>query len=406
MYHDLTDVEILIIDNYGDDRLDKMVANKTNVRCIRWTDKPGSGVPRNRIFENANGDWVVNIDSHIMLKPGAIDRLKEWIRANPECQDMFHGPLLFDDLSSMADSYQDKWQGCSWGVWNMNNVTEDTEPYEIKLMGIGLFGCRKDAWQGFNEDFVGFGGVEGYIHEKHRLAGHKVICLPFLQWVHYFKNKHGKQEPVPYPLTYEDRIHNYLLGFRELHMDLKPVYDLFGKDKVNRVDHKFFTNPQRFGYEWRGNGGSAIGEDDWAFINDVVVEYRPIRILEFGLGLSTCMFDAIGCHTTTWETEQKYIDQFLKQTGLKPDIKVWDGKTADINPMQKYQLAFVDGPLGGENREHSIRLAGENSDLVIVHDAFRPADASWQEKHLKDKGFNLIRTGGCDNKYCNLWIRA
>ena len=104
-------------------------------------------------------------------------------------------------------------------------------------MGCGCFGCRTDVWQGFNEDFTGFGGVEGYIHEKHRQAGYKVICLPFLQWIHYFRNQHGVQEPVPFRLDQRDRIHNYLLGFRELGMSLDPIYKLYGKLSHISIKH-------------------------------------------------------------------------------------------------------------------------------------------------------------------------
>ena len=177
LYQDLEDCEIIIIDNYGkDERLKKMIRNKENVRIVEWTVKQGSGVPRNRIFEHAQGDWVINLDSHVMLRPNAISDFKKWAKKNPDCKDLFHGPMLYDNLKIMTDSYQDKWQGNAWGVWNASRVIDPAEkPFEIKMMGIGCFGCRKDAWQGFNEDFIGFGGVEGYIHEKHRQAGYKEV---------------------------------------------------------------------------------------------------------------------------------------------------------------------------------------------------------------------------------------
>jgi len=39
-----------------------------------------------------------------------------------------------------------------------------------------------------------------------------VLCLPFLRWMHRFERPLG----IPYPNTWEDRLHNYLVGFGEL----------------------------------------------------------------------------------------------------------------------------------------------------------------------------------------------
>jgi hypothetical protein len=95
-----------------------------------------------------------------------------------------------------------------------------------------MFCCRKDAWLGFNPAFRGFGGEEGYIHEKFRQAGRRAVCAPWLRWVHRF----GRPFGVSYPLQVEDRIKNYLVGHDELHLDLRPIFDHFvayiKKDKL------------------------------------------------------------------------------------------------------------------------------------------------------------------------------
>lgn len=39
------------------------------------------------------------------------------------------------------------------------------------MQGLGIFACRRDVWPGFNPRLRGFGGEEGYIHEKFRRAG-------------------------------------------------------------------------------------------------------------------------------------------------------------------------------------------------------------------------------------------
>jgi hypothetical protein len=94
---------------------------------------------------------------------------------------------------------------------------------------------RKDAWPGFNRHFRGFGGEEGYIHEKVRQMGGKTLCLPFLRWLHRFSRPQG----VPYPLTWEDRIHNYVIGHRENGLDEAEIKEHFsafvGKGVVDKV---------------------------------------------------------------------------------------------------------------------------------------------------------------------------
>jgi hypothetical protein len=91
------------------------------------------------------------------------------------------------------------------------------------MQGLGLFACRRDSWPGLNPRFRGFGGEEGYLHEKVRRGGGRTVCLPALRWVHRFNRPEG----VPYPPAWDDRIRNYLIGWRELGWDDAPVREHF-----------------------------------------------------------------------------------------------------------------------------------------------------------------------------------
>jgi hypothetical protein len=71
----------------------------------------------------------------------------------------------------------------------------------------------------------GFGGEEGCLHEKFRIAGARTLCLPFLRWVHRFPRPQG----IPYTHDWEGRIRNYLLLFDELGFDRLPVLEHFEK---------------------------------------------------------------------------------------------------------------------------------------------------------------------------------
>jgi hypothetical protein len=116
----------------------------------------------------------------------------------------------------------------------MAEVPDDAAPYEIPMMGLGLFACRREAWLGFNPEFRGFGGEEGYIHEKYRQAGRKTLCLPFLKWLHYFHTRDGKVT-APYAPQLADKVHNYEVGFAELGLDPAPMRQHLGVSARPRI---------------------------------------------------------------------------------------------------------------------------------------------------------------------------
>jgi glycosyltransferase involved in cell wall biosynthesis len=238
LYQDLTDVEVLLIDNYGQDNSIKdftanwLANSRIPVRYVSWTEVQGPANAKNRVFEEAAGEWVMCIDSHVLLDPGSVLKFKDWINVNNDSRNLYHGPLLYDDLATRADAMSDTWHGSSWGVWRNSQVKPTDEPYTIPMHGMGLFACRKDAWLGFNPTFKGFGGEEGYIHTKYRQAGAEVILLPFLRWAHFFQTR-GGVVTAPYTPYLHDKIRNYKIGFLELKLDLQPLYDAFGKESVD-----------------------------------------------------------------------------------------------------------------------------------------------------------------------------
>ena len=87
----------------------------------------------------------------------------------------------------------------------------------------------------------------------------------------------------------------------------------------------------------------------------------------------------------------------------KHDIRSWDGKNVQMKKYDyaHFDLAFVDGPAGGENREWSTKFASEIADRVIVHDAGRVPERKWQAKYL-EKDFEMVSKGG---HRCHYWKR-
>jgi hypothetical protein len=87
------------------------------------------------------------------------------------------------------------------------------------MQGLGLFACRRQAWPGLNPRFRGFGGEEGYLHEKVRRAGGLVLCHPAVGWAHRFARPQG----APYRPSWEERLRNYLIGWKEIGWDTTSV---------------------------------------------------------------------------------------------------------------------------------------------------------------------------------------
>jgi hypothetical protein len=191
------------------------------------TDTVGTAAPRDLVFREARGEAVLCCDAHVLFAPGAIARLKAYYREHPRCVDLLQGPLLYDDLHYVATHFDPVWRDQMWGTWATDPRGEvpEGEPFEIPMQGLGVFSCRKDVWPGFNPRFRGFGGEEGYIHEKVRQAGGRCLCLPWLRWVHRF----GRPAGEPYPLSVDDKFRNYLIGHAELGLDLQPVFEHFSE---------------------------------------------------------------------------------------------------------------------------------------------------------------------------------
>jgi glycosyltransferase involved in cell wall biosynthesis len=226
LHHDLENVEILIVDNFGCPTTAAFVAATgpdSGVRYLRYAEKGGTAAPRQKVFEEARGSAVLCLDSHVLLAPGSVARLKQFYRDHPTTLDLYQGPLLYDNLRARATHFKPVWNDQMYGQWGDDPRGAGQEPFEIPMQGLGLFTCRREAWLGFNPRFRGFGGEEFYIHEKFRQTGRKCWCLPWLGWLHRF----GRPGGVPYPLTVEDKLWNYLIGWRELGLPLDSIYEHF-----------------------------------------------------------------------------------------------------------------------------------------------------------------------------------
>lgn len=158
-------------------------------------------------------------------------------------------------------------------------------------------------------------------------------------------------------------------------------------------------------------GDYAISQKDWHFIREIVQEVKPKKILEFGAGLSSCLMSEFA-EVLSFEEDEKYAKDLKKKLTDKNKLKIriWDGINLNgkLGKERRFDLAFVDGPRGqnggGIGRQHSMRIASEHADKIIVHDARREDEWSAQEKYLKGK-FKLKKINGYHQVCCHYWER-
>lgn len=300
----LQKIEFIIVEDDKDGEHAKTLKSFTasnigpQVSIVNLDSAHGTSATRNKIIEEATGQFVLVLDSHVLLCPTlkTIESLFTFMEYNKKTNDLYTGPLVYDSMGSICTHLDNEWGSGMWGKWgkawqcmcesyNFSIIEKDkkckfvslvgqeeiskcevcgqefpkdlnymghqkklnadgnsylgydssAEPFEIYAQGLGLFLTRKVSWLGFNEHARGFGGEECYIHEKYRQAGRKTICLPFLKWVHRF----DRAEKVKYPLSDSSKVKNYLLEFLELGLDFTSVKDYFVKE--NRVSEQEFN---------------------------------------------------------------------------------------------------------------------------------------------------------------------
>jgi hypothetical protein len=218
--------EILVIDNHPTGpcarALKDLERHVPGYRYVPYDRFQGTGV-RDVVFREANAEFVLCMDSHVLFPPGALARLVEHAEAHPEARDLWQGPLLGDDFTVLGTHFDPVWREGLYGAWGIDPRGLDSRapPFDVPMQGLGVFACRRVAWPGLNPRLRGFGAEEGYVHDKVRRAGGRTLCLPFLRWVHRFARPFGP----PYRVSVEDRVRNYLLMHDELGLDPTPAIE-------------------------------------------------------------------------------------------------------------------------------------------------------------------------------------
>ena len=295
--------EIIVIDDSNDSPSAKELERLCNwggvqARFIK-AHIGGTAQPRNQIFAEAEGEYVLCLDCHVLLHPNALTTLLDYYKTNDNTY-LIQGPILYNDLHQSSCMFDPVWRAEMYGIWaeawvhesqdqshtfcirpqphdqftahdlngfelSLSDIKTDAkysthkqllrsngyklaeevfDYFEIPAQGLGLFSARKETWLGFNKHFRGFGGEECYIHEKYRQARRKTICLSGLKWWHRF----GRIGGPPYTPLLTDKVRNYVLGHQELGKPFDDIREHFVDTKKMSIEtwEKLIADPEGF----------------------------------------------------------------------------------------------------------------------------------------------------------------
>jgi hypothetical protein len=231
------DVDLLVVDNDPSGPAAwPLKALEYDVERLRYVpvDDISSAAVKDRVIREANSDWVLVLDSHVLVSPGGIAPLLRFLEEHPDCDDLLQGPLLA--RGGHFASQVPRWDKDLFGQWRdptPDRPDPDAEPQIIEMQGLGLFACRKETWPGYSPLFRGHGAEEFYLHEKYRRRGNRTLSLPFLSWTHRFTPP-GRGT---HRITYDDRIRNFLIAFEEIERSTDEVLQHFASERMtDRTD--------------------------------------------------------------------------------------------------------------------------------------------------------------------------
>src|SRR5215467_7318632 len=121
LYHPeiANDTEILVVDNHPDGPcaadLKALEHWIPGYRYIPFNQVRGTAV-RDLVFREANAEFVLCIDCHVMLTPGSLRKLLDYFHAHPQAPDLLQGPLVYDDLRNLSTHMERIWSCGMYGV--------------------------------------------------------------------------------------------------------------------------------------------------------------------------------------------------------------------------------------------------------------------------------------------------
>lgn len=177
----------------------------------RWIDASQTKSPyspRNLGASAAGGNWLLFLDSHVLLQPGFLKNVIESIYTGKASEtSLMHYPVSFGGSDRFFGHYHLRLDGDFWGGWQA--LVHGSEPYKIAASGIWAFLIEKGYYlevvEGFNPNFKGYSGGEPYLDLKVWMLGGSVWMDPRFYGLHY-------SGPRGYSASWDDRVRNFALA--------------------------------------------------------------------------------------------------------------------------------------------------------------------------------------------------
>lgn len=224
-------IEFVVVDNKPrtrqSARLKKFLGSITQskVKYVELKSPVGTACAKNAVFDNAETDYVLCIDSHVILEENCIEDLFRIYEYGMDHDGLVQGPLIGDDADPQTaqNSFTSKWSGGMFGQWERIAQGRKKVIPATPSFACGFLSSRKDNWLGFNEHFRGFGGEEGYIQQKYWKNTRPAFVFQELGWCHLFEDidRSNSHKSV------FDQARNYIIGWQELGFDLTEMKDHF-----------------------------------------------------------------------------------------------------------------------------------------------------------------------------------
>lgn len=348
-------------------------------KVLNCPKRIGLRAAMNIIAEKASGKYIVKLDGHCALTPEWDIRLKSVCNSN----------TVVVPAVDMLD--EKTWQGSygdmSFATLDGNLQMRYIRPYEtvgkcpLETDIITMTAC---CWIMETEYYKSLGGCDEELGMwgnlgaewalKVWLTGGRLLLRADVVCSHLFRKK------APFTIDILKKVS----GSRKLCQQWIIGTDRRRTRTPGWLVEKFaYINNRDIPLFGLGGKGHSIRRQDWDFLKSFIEQNNIKNVLEFGSGKSTLMFDNLGCNVASYDTIPFFVDTVQALSSEKTRVLQWDDC---ISIKEQFDLLFIDGPAGGENREKSYEIGSQvNTKFIACHDANRKWETLWAEKYLADR---------------------
>lgn len=216
---DLRDTELVVIDTTNNRATRAWVKEQGSVR-YRASAPGASPGAFDLLFAAARGEVVLCLEGAVRLRPGALEHLRAYFAEHPNSPDVLHGPLV-DGKRVLATHTTPSWSRTHWGkrAVDPRGSLTGNPPFAVPMHEPGVFSCRCAAWPGMPAAWQGYGAEAGYLQERFRRRGARVLCLPGLRWERLAE----PEAAPPHSVAVRQTLHNYLVGALDVGLDTRSL---------------------------------------------------------------------------------------------------------------------------------------------------------------------------------------